>query len=195
MEAPMKKALLSAILVLTATAAQATPITYTAALSGANENPAVVTDGTGFATVTYDATTHLLTVDVTFDDLTGTTTASHIHCCAVPPTNAGVATTTPTFANFPLGVTSGTYFNTLNLTLASSFNPAFVTAQGSIGAAETALANGLASGMTYLNVHTSFAPGGEIRGVLTAASVPEPATFTLLGAALVGLAARRRTNA
>jgi len=50
----MKKALLSAILVLTATAAQATPITYTAALSGANENPAVVTDGTGFATVTYD---------------------------------------------------------------------------------------------------------------------------------------------
>jgi hypothetical protein len=41
-----------------------------------------------------------------------------------------VATTLPTFAGFPLGVTSGTYINTLDLTLASSYNPAFVTANG-----------------------------------------------------------------
>jgi hypothetical protein len=71
-------------------------------------------------------------IDVSFSGLLGTTTASHIHCCTPTPLSgtAGVATTTPTFAGFPLGVTSGTYMNTLDLTLASSYNPAFVTANG-----------------------------------------------------------------
>jgi hypothetical protein len=191
----MKKALFAVMLVaLSANAAQAVPITYTTTLSGANENPAVVTAGTGFATIVYDNLTHLLSLDITFSGLNSGTTASHIHCCAVPPTNAGVATTTPTFLNFPLGVTSGHYVNTLDLSLASSYNPAFVTLQGgSLTAAEAVLTGGLANGTSYLNIHTTTSPGGEIRGTIRA--VPEPASFALLGLGLAAAARKRARRA
>src|SRR6185503_329116 len=87
----------------------------TAILNGASESPANGSPGTGFATVTYDSVAHTLELDVTFSGLLGMTTASHIHApTAVPFTGtASVATTSPTFAGFPLGVTSGSYQNTL----------------------------------------------------------------------------------
>ena len=47
------------------------------------------------------------------------------------------------------------------------------------------------SGKAYVNVHSSFAPGGEIRGFLQ--RVPDSSTTSaLLGASLVGLAVLRR---
>ena len=98
----------------------------------------------------------------------------HIHCCtAVAGTSTvGVATQTPSFSGFPLGVTSGTYSRTFDLTLASSFNPSFVTANGSsVAAAEAALVAGIANGKAYLNIHSSFAAGGEIRGFLLPKSI------------------------
>jgi hypothetical protein len=66
-----------------------------------------------------------------------------------------------------LGVTSGSYDVVLDMTQASSWNPAFITAHGGTTAgAEAALAAGMAAGQAYLNVHTTTVPGGEIRGFL-----------------------------
>jgi hypothetical protein len=41
---------------------------------------------------------------------------------------------------------------------------------------------------SYLNIHTTTFPGGEIRGFLTL--VPEPSTLALAGLGGVGMAAR-----
>jgi hypothetical protein len=175
-----------------ASSAQAAPISYFANLSGLNEAPPNNSPGTGFTRVTIDVVAHTLLVDVVFSGLVAPNTAAHIHCCTTVPftATAGVATSVPTFTGFPGGTTSGSYINTFDLTLASSYNPAFVTAQGGIAAAEAALAAGMAQGRTYLNIHSSTFPGGEIRGFLE--PVPEPATMLIAGAALLGLAAIRR---
>ena len=159
--------------------AAAATIPFSAILSPANEVPPTASTGSGTAILDLDVVAHTLRVQITFSGLVPTapagspvgTTASHIHCCLTSPfatgVNAGVATTTPTFAGFPLGVLAGTYDNTLDLTSASSYNPAFVTSPlvgGSVANAEATLINGLLSGLTYLNVHTNAFPGGEIRG-------------------------------
>ena len=90
-----------------------------------------------------------------------------------PTCTAGVATTTPDFAGFPIGVTSGTYINTLDLTLSSSYNPSYITANGGTTAsAEAALVSAIAAGEAYVNIHTTTFAGGEIRGFLQ--PVPEP---------------------
>ncbi len=147
----------------------AATIVYNVILDGPSESPANASPGTGTATITYDTTAHTLRVQTSFSGLVGTTTASHIHAATATPgvSTAGVATTTPTFAGFPLGVTSGTYDNTLDLTLASSYNPAYVTAHGGTPTtAETDLIAAIAAGKAYLNIHSSVFPGGEIRGFL-----------------------------
>jgi hypothetical protein len=179
-----------AIMGLTANSS-ASVIVYTAHLDGTSESPSNASPGTGFAEVDFDIAAHSMRVQVTFSDLLGTTTASHIHAPTSAPGvgNAGVATTTPTFAGFPLGVTSGTYDHILDMTLASSYNPSFVTVNGGTTAgAEAALVAALADGKAYLNIHTTMFPGGEIRGFL--APVPEPSTlliWSLLGTVAIGV--------
>ena len=139
---------------------------FTAALDGPSQNPPVASTGTGNTTVTWNTLTNEMTVNVSFSGLTTGTTASHIHCCVAPPGNAGVATAVPTFPGFPLGVMAGTYSRTFDMTAASSYNPAFVTANGGTAGAEAALLAGLQAGRAYLNIHTTMFPGGEIRGFL-----------------------------
>jgi hypothetical protein len=122
---------LMGVLLLQAPATQAAPITFVATLSGAEEVPPSGSPGTGQGTIVLDPTANTLEVHISFSGLTSGTTAAHIHCCvpAATPGNLLVATTVPRFEGFPQGVTSGTYDHTLDLTLASSYNPAFVAAK------------------------------------------------------------------
>jgi hypothetical protein len=180
---------------LTLTAAQAEIKVYTTTLSGANEAVPNDSFGTGSATVTIDSVLFSMRVETTFSGLSGTTTASHIHCCTLVPYagTVGVATQTPTFSLFPLGVTSGSYDHTFDMTQASSYNASFITTSGGTPAtAFAALVAGMDIGKAYLNIHTTYIPGGEIRGFL--APVPEPEIYAMLGVGLglMGWVGRRK---
>jgi hypothetical protein len=167
------------LLVVGASLAHAIVITYSAPLSGSAEAPPNASPGVGTGQVDVNTTTHQMHVFASFSGLLGNTTASHIHApTAVAGTGtAGVATTTPTFAGFPLGVKSGVYDVVLDLTLASSYNPAYVTANGGTTAgAEAALLAALAAGKAYLNIHSASFPGGEIRGFLLEKTTPTQQT-------------------
>jgi hypothetical protein len=164
-------------------------------MDGPSESPTNNSPGTGYGTALYDDVAHTLALNANFQGLTGTTTASHIHAPTPNPfrQTASVATQTPSFANFPNGVTSGTYSDTYNLTLASSWNPAYITANGGTPAgAEAAFSAALFANKAYWNIHTSTFGGGEIRGFMTL--IPEPASGALVTLGIVGLAgiARRR---
>lgn len=152
--------------------------------------------GTGTALITFDTDLMTMDVDVTWSGTSGTSTVAHIHCCTTSPGvgNAGVATQTPTFSGFPTGVTFGSYTNSFDMTLASSWNPAYITANGGTPAsAFTALLAGLQDDRAYFNIHTSTFGGGEIRARL--ALIPEPSTLSLALLGLAGLAALRRSRA
>jgi hypothetical protein len=183
----MHKLAFSLALILSASAVQlnAGPI-YAATLAGVNEVPPVISTATGSATLTL--TGNLLQVTESFSGLIGgAAAAAHIHCCAPPGTNAGVAIP---FVGFP-SATSGTYSNTFDLTLLATYLPAFVTGNGGTAAsAEVALIAGLNSGNAYVNIHNATFPGGEIRGFVVA--VPETGSVMLLGVGLIAMAMRRQ---
>lgn len=178
----------------------ASAATYTTILTGPKEEPANTSPGIGAASVKFDATTHVLEVGAAFAGLLGESTAAHIHCCTTTPGTglAGVATETPTFSDFPLGVQTGAYHHIYDTSLTSSWNPAFLSANGgTTTGAESALLAGLNSGSAYLNIHSTLYPGGEIRGFLApVTAVPEPGSYAMLGLGLpaVLLLARRRKS-
>jgi hypothetical protein len=168
---------------------------YTAELNGPSEAPPNTSPGHGSVTVTIDSDLVTMRVQETFSALTSNTTAAHIHCCTAAPDTgtAIVATATPTFPNFPLNVTSGTYDTTFNMTFASNYNPDFIAAHGgTVSGAFNALVAGMDNGTAYSNIHTSTFSAGEIRGFL--APVPEPQTYAMLLAGLAALSVFLRRN-
>jgi hypothetical protein len=179
-------AILSSLLFLAT--AQAQTIVYNTTLTGPNEFPPNASPGTGFAEVGVNLVTHVLTVHADFSGLTGTTTAAHVHAPtdAARSGTAGVATETPYFSGFPIGVTSGTFDGIFDMTQSQTWNPSYVTANGGTNAgAEAAFAQALADGKAYFNIHSTTFPGGEIRGFLVL--VPEPGTIGLFAIGGLGL--------
>lgn len=181
---------LSLLVVISAlfSAAHGHEFTYSALLSGPAEAPPNSSAGVGIATVTLDLDLVTMRVEVTFNNLSSSVTSAHIHgvTATAGTGTAGVATQLPSFPGFPTGVTSGSYDQTFDLTLASSYNPAFITASGgTVSDALNALILGMADGKMYFNLHTSAFPSGEIRGFLVTA-IPEPGSIALCAFAGVG---------
>lgn len=184
-------AVIGAGVVSLAAAAQAHTEIFTTVLSGPAEAPPNASPGTGVGTVTFDLDLFTMRVEASFQGLLGTTSASHTHGPTTVPGvgTASVMTSTPSFTGFPLGVTSGVYDHTFDMTQASSYNPSFITANGgSISNAFNTLLQAHRDGRAYLNIHTSAFPGGEIRGFW----IPTPGTAMMLAGGVVAGLRRRR---
>ena len=131
-----------------------------------------------------DPTAETIQVNVTFSGLGTPATAAHINCCLAFPfqsVSVGVATTVPAYLGFPLGGTSGDYHSAvLSLldpaTYSTTPNTGFLAMfGGDVSLAAAALISGIENEETYLNIHTTQFPGGEIRTFLV--PVPEPTSL------------------
>ena len=149
-----------ALMLNVAATAQAQRITLTAELSGANETPApgILTGAYGFAVVVVDvgAASVSWTVDV-FNMPSGTNNA-HIHV-------GGPGIAGPTVINipFPSGISNDYRLSGSATTATAGLRPD----QG-LRSWEDVLQS-IVGGQTYVNIHSSVNPGGEIRGQLRVA--------------------------
>jgi hypothetical protein len=174
-----------ALAAATGLAAPAFAQTYRAVASGPAESPPNGSPGTSL--VTIDIGSSNLMIDMPFRDLTGTATAAHIHCCTADAFTGASAVAMP-FTDFPTGVHAGSYSMAIPLYEETSYDPEFLKANGgTVKGAASALVDGINANEAYVNIHTSEYPGGEIRGFIVAAPVPEPAEWGLMAGGLAGL--------
>ncbi len=143
-------------------------------LDGAQETPAVVTPGTGTATVTYDTATRYLEWEVHYQDLVANSTNAHFHGPAA-------------FGEGPAGVVLGMVSSTPATILQADIGGTFGSLIGYHTITEEMEAQ-LLAGLWYINIHSTQHPGGEIRGQV----VPEPTALALLGFVGTTLLMRRR---
>jgi hypothetical protein len=195
-EVRMKKAL--SILALATAAMAAAPLTqaqkFRTVEVGALESPPNASPGWGITEV--DISGSKLLIDGKFQDLMGTVTGAHIHCCTSTAFTGDTGIAIP-LTSVPTGVNASAWKETIDLTKDASFDPAFLAANGgTVSSAVTALTTAMSAHEAYVNIHTSTNPNGEIRGWLVAAPIPEPATWAMLGVGLAGLGfmARRRVG-
>jgi hypothetical protein len=157
--------------------AGATTTSFIASLSSLGE-PVPTSSATGFATVSFDDVAGTVSVQLSFAGIANNAAFGHIHCCTAAA-NTGNA-----------GVLLG--FNPLPTVTTGSYSDIFTPASATF----TTLFTGVSTGKAYVNIHTPGTyQGGEIRGFLSAAPIPEPETYALMLAGLgaVAWAARRRS--
>jgi hypothetical protein len=104
-------------------------------IDGAQQVPPSATSASGLGHLVLDTTAHTLSFHLAYSGLVGTETAAHIHGFAPPGTNAGIL--------YPL--------------------PPGSPKIGSVATTPADEASILAD-LTYVNVHTTTFPAGEIRG-------------------------------
>ena len=125
-----------------ATNATVAPETFVALALGANEVPAVTSDGAGGITAVLTGTE--LVVTGRFDGLGSTYTASHLHEAAAGANGGVVQALSPTVDADELGGTFEAASNTFTVS--------------------SDVAQALRDGEIYINIHTTDNAGGEIRG-------------------------------
>lgn len=184
---------------LAAPAVFAVNTTYRSTMSGPSEAPPNNSPGAAIATIVLDRAAMTLRFSVQLFNLVAPSTAGHLHCCTAEPL-MGVAPIAIPLTDLPVGVRAGTYEHGFNLSDESTYAPAFITSHGgTVAQARDFLLAGITANESYLNVHSSRHPGGEIRGFLVelAQPVPEPSAWLMLGVGLAGLGlhARRKAGA
>ncbi|MCA0354061.1 MAG: CHRD domain-containing protein [Chloroflexi bacterium] len=129
--------------------ATATPIPsclrFMVSLEGSQEVPPSGSNATGGGTVDVDTVNNILSYNLSYQGLSGTETAAHIHGFAPRGGNAGVL----------VGLSTGS------------------PKVGIFNYSEAQEANILA-GQAYVNIHTDNFPGGEIRGQIDGATINCP---------------------
>jgi hypothetical protein len=156
----------AAVLVgLAAAPASAQTFTLTANLSGANEPPipGINTGAFGDSTVVVDMTARTVTYTVRVFNLPSGVTASHIHVGAV-------GTAGPTVVNFAPALTSSNDFSFTGTVKDTEFT---IRADQGIRSADD-MFQAILGGNSYVNVHSSVNPGGEIRGQLVLRGTATP---------------------
>jgi CHRD domain-containing protein len=137
-----------------------TIVTFKATMNGPSEVPANTTTGTGSFTATLDTATNIFTYAFTFTGLTTPVNNGHIHGPATTTVAAGTTINFNTLpgAQFSFGQTAGTGSG---VSVLSTSNQITATMNGD------SLKKLLFAGLTYVNIHTTQNPGGEIRGQIT----------------------------
>jgi CHRD domain-containing protein len=136
-------------------------------LSAANEVPIVISDATGEFVATGEPGATSFSYDLTYSGLEGTVTQAHIHV-GQPFTAGGISiwlcANNPPITNAPAGTqpcpaSPGKISGTISA--ADVVGP---TGQAIPAGAFADFLEAAASGNAYVNVHSTSAPGGEIRG-------------------------------
>lgn len=167
----MKIASTIAAVMLAAATAQAGIFTFTATLTGAEATPPNGSSASGSATAVFDSDLNQFAVAGTYGGLAAPATASHVHVGVVGVSGPVVVPL------LTVGGVTGTFSGSKS------------------GLTKFEIHDLLFSGW-YINVHDTAFPGGEIRGQLVLASVPEPETYAAIaGVGLLGFAAWRRFRA
>jgi hypothetical protein len=140
--------------------APAATVVRSASLTGAQENPPVISAATGRGAVIVNTTTREITGGITFTGLIPSPGGHHIH-------------------QAPSGNPSGNGPVIIGLVLAPDNTTATVPAGSTLTDTQYAA---LLAGELYFNVHTAANPGGEIRGQINVQGGVTAGLATLTGA-------------